>query len=761
MAQRFENIIIIGRPGSGKSEIIDLLRKAPLAKRIRDYHVGDFIEIDDFVWLNEKLREDDLWEEMGKKRRYSIRTSDGCLITSLQLWDFLIELVNKEAGEKYLSDNAFYNTNTLFIEFSRGGAKTYKDTLSRLTDAILQKSAILHLDITYEESLERNELRYREGKEESKLHHKVPLEQMELSYKTSDWLSLSLGRDQGLLDIRGFHVPFVSLRNHPAPKNEDELERRIMPVFHTLFTLKYGDESTLTSRTATSGETFDHLFVLGRPASGKSEFIDFVKKTPILERVEQFHIGAFEEMDDYPMLAEKFQEEDIWQKLTGMRPFTALDPDGPVITDLSLFNFAAERINHLILQRYVPNPPFYDDHTLLIEFSRGMEIGYQETLGFMDARVLEKGAIFYIKTSPKECQRRNIARYEEKKKFSILAHKVPEQQMQGLYRDDDWDTWTEGKDSGWLVMNGVKVPFVVLDNEIESKDPKVLAERYGKALDTLADLYREAKKKKPLRVTSKRHFENLFVFGRPAGGKSEFIDYMKKCEAVKRQKKYAVAPFEVIDDFLSLWEIGENEDILAELALPKKITELTSDGVVVTDGIFWDFVSEKINRTVSRSYLSRDHYYDEHTLLLEFSRGKERDGYEHSLALLKPEILRQGAILYIDVSYEEALRRNETRYREKLKHSVLAHKVPEKAMERFYREDDWRLLTKGKSSGFVTIKGVDIPFVTMNNESESKDILVLEERYEQALQNLFTLWCKKSEAKSSSLTAAECGAPAF
>ena len=32
--------------------------------------------------------------------------------------------------------------------------------------------------------------------------------------------------------------------------------------------------------------TFDHLLLLGRPAAGKSEFIDFMKKTTDAERAE-------------------------------------------------------------------------------------------------------------------------------------------------------------------------------------------------------------------------------------------------------------------------------------------------------------------------------------------------------------------------------------------------------------------------------------------------------------------------------------------
>ena len=54
-------------------------------------------------------------------------------------------------------------------------------------------------------------------------------------------------------------------------------------------------------------KTFDHLFILGRPAAGKSEFMDFMKKISDAERSERFHIGHFVELDDFVWLWEKFR----------------------------------------------------------------------------------------------------------------------------------------------------------------------------------------------------------------------------------------------------------------------------------------------------------------------------------------------------------------------------------------------------------------------------------------------------------------------
>ena len=61
--------------------------------------------------------------------------------------------------------------------------------------------------------------------------------------------------------------------------------------------------------------SFDNLMLIGRAAAGKSELIDFLKKIPKEERIQKYHIGAFEEMDDFPWLYQMWKDEDIWEKL--------------------------------------------------------------------------------------------------------------------------------------------------------------------------------------------------------------------------------------------------------------------------------------------------------------------------------------------------------------------------------------------------------------------------------------------------------------
>lgn len=235
--------------------------------------------------------------------------------------------------------------------------------------------------------------------------------------------------------------------------------------------------------------TFDRLFVLGRPASGKSEFLDFMRKLPDEDRSEKFHIGKITELDDFVWIWEKGEEDTIWQKLKGKRLYTSKEDCGFVIRDMDLWDFTIEKFNLKIGKKYLNNNSFYTDSTLLIEFSRGGEKPYKTALERLDAAIFDRSAIFYIEVSGEESRRRNDARYNKKLKSSILAHKVPDEEMNKIYVSDDWPQITSGKETGFITVHGKKAPFVTMNNEPESTDPAVLAPRYGDALNKLWEMY--------------------------------------------------------------------------------------------------------------------------------------------------------------------------------------------------------------------------------------------------------------------------------
>jgi len=232
-------------------------------------------------------------------------------------------------------------------------------------------------------------------------------------------------------------------------------------------------------------------------------------------------------------------------------------------------------------------------------------------------------------------------------------------------------------------------------------------------------------------------FPYVLVLGRPASGKSEFIDFMKGVDDEVRAQRYCIGPFDVLDDFVFLWQRFLEDDELEKQGKPRRFSKPSEFGYVVASDEVWDTLIADLNQALSPALAAGQK--SGHTTLVEFARGKKY-GYGRALSRLDPRLLQQSAILYIQVSFEESWRRNVARYDENQKDGILTHAVPRPEMERTYGEDDWDDLTDGKTDGYIRPSGTTVPFVTMFNEPESVDPVVLDHRYSQALTALKLLW---------------------
>lgn len=239
----------------------------------------------------------------------------------------------------------------------------------------------------------------------------------------------------------------------------------------------------------TTPDIFENLLVLGRPASGKSEFIDFMARVPPAERAARYFIGDLEVLDDFPILWQIFRDDDIRERLGRPRLYSFPPEDNYGVADPFIWDFLIERINDAVRERYLPNPDFYERHTLLVEFSRGGDAAYRKALNRLEPQLLARAAILYIEVSFEESLRRNAARFDQTQPGGILTHSVSEEQMRTVYRHDDWPILTGGQRAGYLIAQGIKVPYVTMHNEPESTDPVVLDRRYGEALRELKRLY--------------------------------------------------------------------------------------------------------------------------------------------------------------------------------------------------------------------------------------------------------------------------------
>ncbi|HHS49579.1 MAG TPA: hypothetical protein ENN07_00475 [candidate division Zixibacteria bacterium] len=212
----------------------------------------------------------------------------------------------------------------------------------------------------------------------------------------------------------------------------------------------------------------------------------------------------------------------------------------------------------------------------------------------------------------------------------------------------------------------------------------------------------------------KQTFDILMLHGRPAAGKSEIIDYLKKTPAPQRVHRFHIDRFEEIDDFPMLWTWFEEDDILEKMGKPRLHT--TPDGYFI-DYYMWDLLVERINLEYKKRIRDMADYHDFYTAIIEFSRGSEHGGYAYAYKHLSEEILRKAAILFIDVSFEESLRKNRRRFNPDRPDSILEHGLDDEKMHALYREVDWKEFTAGDAE-FVEVKGIRVPFVVFPNDDD-------------------------------------------
>ena len=236
--------------------------------------------------------------------------------------------------------------------------------------------------------------------------------------------------------------------------------------------------------------TFDVILLLGRPASGKSEFIDFMTHAPDADRARDFHLAPFDVVDDFPILWEKFEEDDLWEGLGHGRRYSKRSDGNYAVTDDALWGFLIGMINRKASPAIARVA--LGRRTLIVEFSRGGATGYADALAGLSDEILSRAAILYVSVSFEESWRRNVARYDEKARDGILTHSVPREEMERTYGSDDWKALTEDVLSGFLTVQGHRIPFATMGNEPESTDPAVLRARYHDALAPLYDLWRGA-----------------------------------------------------------------------------------------------------------------------------------------------------------------------------------------------------------------------------------------------------------------------------
>ncbi len=236
-------------------------------------------------------------------------------------------------------------------------------------------------------------------------------------------------------------------------------------------------------------------------------------------------------------------------------------------------------------------------------------------------------------------------------------------------------------------------------------------------------------------------FDVLILNARPAGGKSEIIDFLKGVPDDERARRYHIGPFREIDDFPMLWTWFEEDDILERLGQPR--LHSTPD-YTFTNPVLWHVLIERISLEYAKLLRDEPDFHERGTVLIEFSRGAAHGGYREAYQHLGEAILRRAAVLYIEVTFEESLHRNRRRYNPERPDSILQHALPDEKLARIYREDDFGELSR-EDPQWLTVKGVRVPYVVFENHDDvtASPSEALATRLERRLRALWGLYQRR------------------
>ena len=236
-------------------------------------------------------------------------------------------------------------------------------------------------------------------------------------------------------------------------------------------------------------------------------------------------------------------------------------------------------------------------------------------------------------------------------------------------------------------------------------------------------------------MTDRQIFEILVLIARPAAGKSEVIDYLKNTPLPQREERFHVGKLVEIDDFPMLWTWFEEDALLERMGYPRLHTD--ADGYFIGEHL-WHLLIERICVEYQKRQRDIPGLAQDYTTLIEFSRGSEHGGYRSAFTHLSQQVVERMAVMYLDVSWEESLRKNRQRFNPDKPDSILEHGLPDAKLERLYRETDWQAVS-AVAPAYLDIQGVKVPYAVFDN---SDDVTTgrgdaLGERLQQVTANLW------------------------
>lgn len=208
-------------------------------------------------------------------------------------------------------------------------------------------------------------------------------------------------------------------------------------------------------------------------------------------------------------------------------------------------------------------------------------------------------------------------------------------------------------------------------------------------------------------------FNIILLIARPAAGKSEIIHYLSELNDKERLEDYHIGKLIMLDDFPYLWRWFEEDELLSQMGKQRLYSD--KEGYF-KESYLWDLLIKMINLEYEK--ILRDQANMENsTILIEFSRGKEHGGYKHALPQLSNRILERSSILYVDVPWEESLRKNRKRFNPDKPDSILEHSLPDRKLEKLYRYCDFKEIIDA-SKATLSVNDHEVPYAIFDNHDD-------------------------------------------
>ena len=125
----------------------------------------------------------------------------------------------------------------MILEFSRGSEHGgYFEAYQHLSQAVVNRMAILYLDVSFEKSLRKNRKRFNPNRPDSILEHGLSDEKMFRMYHDVDWHDLTRG-DPAYIEIQDKKVAYVVFENEDdvTTSRGEDLGRRLEEKLNTLW----------------------------------------------------------------------------------------------------------------------------------------------------------------------------------------------------------------------------------------------------------------------------------------------------------------------------------------------------------------------------------------------------------------------------------------------------------------------------------------------------------------------------------------------